>query len=57
MESSSADKGKMVLRKDGSFKKARKVESSGEAFFQGLRPQVRFTRMTPKLQISFGADA
>lgn len=54
---SSGARGKIELRKLGSFKKARKVESSEEAFFQGLRPQVRFTRITPRLQTSLGADA
>jgi hypothetical protein len=48
---------KMELRNLGSFKNARKVESSGEAFFHGLRPQVRLTRMTPRLQTSLGAAA
>jgi hypothetical protein len=54
---SSGDTGKIVLKNDESFKKARKVESSGDAFFHGFRPQVRFTRMTPKLHTSLGADA
>jgi hypothetical protein len=54
---SSGEMGKMELRNFGSFRNARKVESSGEAFFHGLRPQVRLTRMTPRLQTSFGAAA
>lgn len=51
----SSDNGKMVFRKFGSFLKARYVESSSEACFHGLRPQVRLTRMTPRDQTSFGA--
>jgi hypothetical protein len=54
---SSGEIGKIELRNFGSFKKARNVESSGEAFFQGLRPQVRLTKITPRLQTSFGAAA
>ena len=54
---SSGEMGKIELRNLGSFKKARNVESSGEAFFQGLRPQVRLTKMTPRLQTSLGAAA
>jgi hypothetical protein len=41
----------------GSFMNARKVLSSKEARFQGLRPHVKFTRITPRLQISLGAEA
>ena len=51
----SGEMGKIELRNFGSFKKARNVESSGEAFFQGFRPQVRLTRMTPRLHTSLGA--
>jgi hypothetical protein len=54
---SSREMGRIELRNVGSFKKARKVESSGEAFFQGLRPQVKLTKMTPRLQTSLGAAA
>lgn len=54
---SSGEMGKMELRKLASDRKARKVESSVEAFFHGLRPQVKFTKMTPRLQTSFGAEA
>jgi hypothetical protein len=54
---SSGEMGKIELRNVGSFKKARKVESSDEAFFHGLRPQVRLTKMTPRLQTSLGAAA
>ena len=57
MESSSADKGRMDLRNFGSFMYARKVVSSKDARFHGLRPQVRFTRITPSDHTSFGADA
>ncbi|KAL8896427.1 MAG: hypothetical protein Q9207_007711 [Kuettlingeria erythrocarpa] len=57
MESSSGDKGKMELRNLGFFKYARKVESSMDARFHGFRPQVRFTRIMPKLQTSLGPDA
>lgn len=53
----SAEMGKIELKNMGSFKNARNVESSGEAFFQGLRPQVKLTRMTPRLQTSLGAEA
>jgi predicted component of type VI protein secretion system len=55
--SSSREMGRMVRRNLGSFMNARKVLSSEEARFQGLRPQVRLTRMTPRLQTSFGAEA
>jgi hypothetical protein len=57
MASSSMETGRMVLRNLGSFMKARKVLSSNEARFHGLRPHVRFTSMTPRLQTSFGAEA
>lgn len=56
MASSSDDSGKMDLRKFGSFRYARNVESSGDALFHGLRPQVRLTRITPRLQTSLGAE-
>jgi hypothetical protein len=55
--SSSSEIGRMDLRNLGSFMNARKVLSSKEARFQGLRPQVRLTSMTPKLHTSLGADA
>jgi hypothetical protein len=55
--SSSSETGRMVLRNLGSFMKARKVLSSNEARFHGLRPHVRLTSMTPRLQTSLGADA
>jgi hypothetical protein len=48
--------GKMVCKKERSRTNALNVESSTVARFQGLRPQVRFTKMTPRDQISFGAD-
>jgi beta-phosphoglucomutase-like phosphatase (HAD superfamily) len=57
MASSSREMGRMVLRNLGSFIKARKVLSSEEARFQGLRPQVRLTKITPRLQMSLGAEA
>lgn len=57
MASSSKEMGRMVLKNLGSFMKARKVLSSEEARFQGLRPQVRLTRMTPRLQMSLSAEA
>ena len=56
MSFSSSDNGKMVLRKSGLLVNARYVESSNEACFHGLRPQVRLTRTTPRLQISLGAQ-
>lgn len=49
--------GKMVLRKLRSRVKALKVLSSRHARFHGLRPQVRFTKITPSDQTSFGAEA
>lgn len=57
MSVSSGASGRIEPRKLGSFRNARKVESSGDAFFHGLRPQVKFTRMTPRLHTSLGADA
>lgn len=57
MESSSGVKGKIELRNLGFFKYARKVESSMDARFHGFRPQVRFTRIMPRLQTSFGLEA
>ena len=57
MEFSSTERGRIDLRKLLSRRKARKVESSGQARFHGLRPQVRLTRMTPNDQTSLGADA
>lgn len=55
--SNSGDRGRMVLKKPGSLRYARKVLSLCEARFHGLRPQVRLTRMTPSDQMSFGAEA
>ena len=55
--SNAGDRGKMDLRKSRSWRNARNVESWVEARFQGFRPQVKFTRMTPRLQTSFGAEA
>jgi hypothetical protein len=57
MLSSSGETGRMDRRNLGSFMYARNVLSSKEARFHGLRPQVRFTRMTPRLHTSLGADA
>lgn len=57
MKSSSEESGKMVLNIRGSFRYARNVLSEGEARFQGFRPHVRFTRITPSDQTSLGADA
>ena len=57
MASSSGDKGRMLLRNFGFLRYARKVESSMEALFQGLRPQVRFTSIIPRLHTSLGAEA
>ena len=54
---SSPDSGRIEPRNSGFFKYARNVGSSMEAFFQGFRPQVRFTRMMPRLHTSFGAEA
>lgn len=56
MSFSSSDTGRMVLRNSGSLRYARYVESSGEACFHGLRPQVRFTKITPSDQTSLGAQ-
>lgn len=56
MSLSSSDTGRMVLRNSGDRVKARYVESSKEACFHGLRPQVKLTRMTPRLQTSLGAQ-
>ena len=56
IESSSGERGRMDVRKLGSLRYARKVASSVEARFQGLRPQVRLTRITPRDQTSFGAE-
>ena len=55
--SKSPESGRIEPRNSGFFKYARNVGSSMEAFFQGFRPQVRFTRMMPRLQTSFGAEA
>lgn len=52
-----SDKGRMLLRNLRSFIYARYVESSQLAFFHGLRPQVRFTKMTPRDQTSLGAHS
>lgn len=57
IESSSGDKGRMDLKNLGLFRYALNVESSMEARFQGFRPQVRFTSMIPRLQMSLGPDA
>lgn len=57
IELSSGDRGKIVLRNCGSLRKARKVESSVEALFQGFRPQDKLTKMTPRLHTSLGAEA
>jgi hypothetical protein len=53
---SSSDNGKMVFKKLGFLMKARYVESSREACFHGLRPHVRLTRITPRDQMSLGAQ-
>lgn len=53
----SEERGRIDLRKLLSRMKARKVESSQQARFHGFRPQVKLTRMTPRDQTSFGADA
>jgi hypothetical protein len=57
MPFSSSEMGRMLFRKLRSLTYARKVESSREARFHGLRPQVRFTKMTPSDQTSLGAEA
>ena len=57
MKSSSGDKGSIELKNAGLFRYALKVESSMDALFQGLRPQVRFTKMIPRLHTSFGPEA
>jgi hypothetical protein len=53
---SSSDNGKMVFKKSWFRVKALYVESSVEACFHGLRPQVRLTKITPRDQISLGAQ-
>lgn len=57
MKSSSADNGKIDLRKLGLLRYALNVESSIEALFQGFLPHVRFTRIIPRDQTSLGPDA
>lgn len=54
---SSVDRGRMDFRNLRSLMYALKVESSKHARFHGLRPHVKFTRMTPSDQMSFGAEA
>lgn len=50
--------GRIVFRKPRlSFRNAWYVASCIEASFHGLRPQVRLTKMTPRLQTSFGAQS
>jgi hypothetical protein len=53
----SGEIGKIDCKNVGSFLNARYVESSYEALFHGFRPQVRLTRIMPRLQMSFGAEA
>lgn len=48
--------GSIDFKNDGSRKYARYVESEQQASFHGFRPQVRFTRITPRLQMSLGAQ-
>jgi hypothetical protein len=48
---------RMVGRKSGSLRKAEKDGSVVTASFQGFRPVMRLTRMTPRAQMSFGAEA
>lgn len=57
IESSSGDNGRIELRNFGFLRYALKVESSIDARFHGFRPQVRFTRMIPRLHTSLGPDA
>lgn len=54
---SPCDSGNIVLKNCRSFRYARYVLSVGAARFHGFRPQVRFTRITPRDQTSFGRDA
>lgn len=54
---SSSETGRMVCKKLRSFLKALNVASSVDVRFQGLRPQVRLTSMTPRDQMSLGAEA
>lgn len=51
----SSDNGSIAFKKSRSRVNALYVESSHEACFHGLRPQVRLTRITPRDQISLGA--
>lgn len=51
----SSDNGKMVFKNSESLENALYVESSTDACFHGLRPQVRLTRITPRDQMSLGA--
>ena len=53
--SSSEEMGRIEVRNLGSCVKALKVGSLVQAFFHGLRPQARFTRITPRLQMSLRA--
>jgi hypothetical protein len=55
MSFNSSDKGRMSFKKFGFLVKALYVESSADACFHGLRPQVRLTRITPRDQMSLGA--
>lgn len=56
MQFKSSDNGRIVFKKLGFLENALYVESSVEACFHGLRPQVRLTSITPRDQMSLGAD-
>lgn len=53
---SSSVTGRIDFKKSRSRMNALKVESSMDARFHGLRPQVRLTRITPSDHTSFAAD-
>jgi hypothetical protein len=55
MSFNSFDRGRIDFKKSRSSRYARYVISNREGCFHGLRPHVKFTKMTPRDQISFGA--
>lgn len=54
---SSSESGRIVFKKSRSRKNTEKVSSRRQACFQGLRPQVRLIRITPKDHTSLEAVA
>ena len=57
IKSNSEDNGSIEERNLGLFRYALKVESSIQARFHGFLPQVRLTRIIPRLQTSLGPEA